>query len=541
MYNYTTTTYLGYKIHIITAKTDSSENVQLSVMANHYSSTAKALAINFHDTSLENAGWVRRGIINGGLFFTENNIHYANGIERAYGITNENDDSSLNTVMAFAHSGNTSNAVVLNTQINIAASLGSYRGAITGAFGLLRNGSIDQGATNLQGNYSSKSGRSIIGNKEDGTIYFISVAGVTGSSGLTGAECLSFVQSLGLYNAIAMDGGGSVSLISDDDWKIPTVTTNARLIKNTVAIYTKAIVPTPTPITPPASTAELPAPKKGTTAVNRMYFGANKVNKIIRIDPANQNQLTVYRDTIISANFPQEFGTSYTWSNLSSTNSQTNMTSTNNQYITSFTASNKDGTNPGTMFWSNPSYSTNTGSNGQQAVTYTVGFNARVSFQSMTIDGWGQNHAYLSSPASGRVEGSTDGTNWTILFNGIIPNSWTGSNIHYTDAVPSETTQMNDFSNPGVRDANVSYTGAPYYINGPGAQTLSLAYNNYYFRFIRFTFYTNYEQQYYGTTNGLDRRFYWDKDRFPNIYQYFTKSFNISVKKISFNAKIQPL
>lgn len=540
MYNYTTTTYLGYKIHIITAKTDSSENVQLSVMANHYSSTAKALAINFHDTSLEDAGWVRRGIINGGLFFTENNIHYANGIERAYGITNENDDSSLNTVMAFAHSGNTSNAVVLNTQINIAASLDSYRGAITGAFGLLRNGSIDQGATNLQGNYSSESGRSIIGNKEDGTIYFISVAGVTGSSGLTGAECLSFVQSLGLYNAIAMDGGGSVSLISDDDWKIPTVTTNARLIKNTVAIYTKAIVPTPTPITPPASTAELPAPKKGTTAVNRMYFGANKVKKIMRIDPSNQAQIVAYRDTIVSTNFPQEFGTTYDVYYNSNT-----YNTINHPYLQKVVLNSHLGDNVNQYPFTAALGATSGDARADYSIlpwTWTFYLkDCRAAVQGFTLNGWGRNDFPYNTPKSFRIEGSIDNTNWVTLYDTTnFPSTWTGDSMQWgISGSYSYATQKVDGADPalgwgpnGVITVPAAETSSSY---KPSGRTVPAMQNTqYYFTYLKVTWRSNQDDN----GSNADARKYWTAGYTGYSWK---KADALTVNEFSFNVKIQPL
>lgn len=242
-YNYYTTTYLTKTIHVVEAKTDSTTNVQVAIMGLKYDvANNKKLAIDWHDTYLESNGWTRKAVINGGIFFTEGSYSYANGIEKIGWTVNEQyDDTNLDPVIAIGHTDGTSNQISINLTSTLRATLDQwiYRGAITGAFGLLRNGSIDQGNTSLQGEYSSLSGRSIVGNKADGTIVFASVAGVTGSSGLTGAQTLSLAQTLGLYNAIAMDGGGSVSLVYDDVWKVQT----SRTIKNAIAIYTQDVTP----------------------------------------------------------------------------------------------------------------------------------------------------------------------------------------------------------------------------------------------------------------------------------------------------------
>ena len=232
MYSYYTTTHAGRTIHIIKAQADSNHEVCLSVMAERYDSADPLkIASDFSDGYLESNEFTKVGAINGGIF---NNI-FANGIEVAFWAINENDDASLDGVMGIAHDGNASNLPIIATQSELKGSIGSYRGAITGAFGLLRDGSVNQGATNLQGSYGSKSGRSIIGKDGSGAIYLIATPGVTGSTGLTGAECLSLVQNLGLTDAVALDGGGSVSLIYEGSWIISTT----RQIKNVIGLYVK--------------------------------------------------------------------------------------------------------------------------------------------------------------------------------------------------------------------------------------------------------------------------------------------------------------
>jgi len=236
MYSYYTTTYSGRTIHIIKAQTDSTHDVCISVMAEKYDTADPLkLASSFSDGYLESNGYSKVGVINGGLFFISGSYEYANGIEKAFWTVHENDDSSLDNVMALGHSGDGANLPVIELQSSAKANLGSYRGALTGAFGLLRNGSVDQGNTSAQGAYSSVSGRSIIGKDASGTIYFIATPGVTGSSGLTGSQCVSLAQSLGLTDALALDGGGSVSLIYEGSWKVST----SREIKNVIGLYVK--------------------------------------------------------------------------------------------------------------------------------------------------------------------------------------------------------------------------------------------------------------------------------------------------------------
>lgn len=232
MYSYYTTTYSGRTIHIIKGQGDSTEDVQISLMAYKYdTSDPLKIASDFSDSYLESNGWTKVGVINGGIF----NGVYANGLEKAFGVDHEMaDDYSLDGVMALAHDYGDSNTLTINTQATIRANSGSYRGAVTAAFGLLKGGAVVQGDI-LQGSYSSVSGRSIIGKDSSGVIYFISTPGVTGSSGLTGAQCVSLAQSLGLTDAVALDGGGSVSLIYQGSWKIST----SREIKNVIGMYVK--------------------------------------------------------------------------------------------------------------------------------------------------------------------------------------------------------------------------------------------------------------------------------------------------------------
>lgn len=239
MYSYYTTSYAGRTIHIIKAKADSSHEVCLSVLADRYDSADPLkLASDFGDGYLESNGFSKVGVLNGGIFDQEGIYWFANGVEKAFWNEHEpNDDANLDNVMAFGHDGNASNLPVFDIQNNIQANLGAFRGALTGAFGLIRNGATDQGNTSAQGDYSVVSGRAMFGVDWDGAIYLMATQGVTNTSGLTGAQCLIFVRDvLGLKDAIALDGGGSVSLIYEGSWKVSTT----RQIKNVIGLYVKA-------------------------------------------------------------------------------------------------------------------------------------------------------------------------------------------------------------------------------------------------------------------------------------------------------------
>ena len=139
MYSYYTTSYGGRTIHIIKAQSDASHDVCISIMADRFdSANTKKLISNFGDGYLESNGFSKVGAINGGLFFQLGSYFYANGIEKAFWTVNENDDSSLDGVMGIAHNGDASNTPIISLQSSMKANLGSYRGAITGAFGLLQ-------------------------------------------------------------------------------------------------------------------------------------------------------------------------------------------------------------------------------------------------------------------------------------------------------------------------------------------------------------------------------------------------------------------
>lgn len=265
MYSYYPMTYASRPVHVIKAQADSSHDIQISVMAERFDAADPLkLASDFRDSYLESNGYTRIGVINGGIFDAADGFWFANGVEKAFWNAHEpNDDIPLDNVMAFGHSGDVNNYPIFDIQDNIQANLNSYRGALTGAFGLIKNGVVYKGAW-VQGVPTKKSGRSIIGKDSSGVIYFIASPGVSPTVsnpdgiGLSGQNCIDLCLSLGLSDAIALDGGGSVSLIYEDNWKVST----SRQVKNAIGLYVKQKSPNPDPD---------PTPGTGLTYARNMY------------------------------------------------------------------------------------------------------------------------------------------------------------------------------------------------------------------------------------------------------------------------------
>lgn len=233
MYRNKTQIFNGVYVNIIEAKEDLTHSVHLSVMAEKFDVGHKKLAIEFRDKELESQGYERIAVVNGGLFFTEGSSTFAEGIEKAFGVVNELDDSNLDSCLTLATlNGNP----YVATQSYIKANQSRFRGFVTGAFGLINNGLVDtRGKAQRSYQYNAKSGRTIVGKKPDGTIVLASFYGETGKGGLTGYQTVLLAKNLGLNNAVCMDGGGSVSMVYQDVWKVKT----SRLIKNAVGLYAR--------------------------------------------------------------------------------------------------------------------------------------------------------------------------------------------------------------------------------------------------------------------------------------------------------------
>lgn len=132
-----------------------------------------------------------------------------------------------------------------------------------------------------------------------------------------------------------------------------------------------------------------------------------------------------------SSNFPQEFGTGIVWGQTGAWPTDflywTSMASTSNTMIESFEASMfKGGSYPSSMFNNNSHYA-----DGYfipvfaSPATVIMKFKGKISFNSFTMEGWGQDHEPLNSPKSFAFFGSNDGHTWTPLYDTVaFTNTW---------------------------------------------------------------------------------------------------------------------
>ena len=135
--------------------------------------------------------------------------------------------------------------LVFAKQSYIISHLDEYYGAITGIGVLYAGKATTMGQTEFKSQYNTISGRTIIGEDDNGNFLSYSVAGTTGSSGLYGKNMAALCQSLGFRNAICLDGGGSVWRRVNGKADISTT----RKVKNALILYRKKKAePDPEPI-----------------------------------------------------------------------------------------------------------------------------------------------------------------------------------------------------------------------------------------------------------------------------------------------------
>lgn len=194
-------------------------------------------ASGFGDTDLLNAGWEEVLAVNGGLFYTWESAHYACGLEKSRGVNNQDVSmsavSDYNKAMAIACIDGElwygKQEWIINNKLD------SAYGAITGVGLLLDGKATTYGHSEFSSQYNTKSGRTIIGEDKDGNFLSYSIKGETGSSGITGDEATKIAQDNGFYNAIMLDGGGSVWRRYFKAYDITTT----RKVKNALILYRK--------------------------------------------------------------------------------------------------------------------------------------------------------------------------------------------------------------------------------------------------------------------------------------------------------------
>lgn len=229
--------HLGLRVDVVEARSDSLMDIQIAVLGDKFSSESAQPPSYFRDEELESQGWFQLALVNGSLFFTQDGITYAHGIEKSRGVVHEVDDARLDNVMGFYHNRGVP-FIVPQSAIKKIINDANVRGALTACFGLVNNGVRDiRGGDVGQPNrllFTQKSGRTIIGKRNDGTIVMATFDGVTGYSGLTGEQTVTLAKDvLKLTNAVCMDGGESVY----GEYKQVPFNTTSRRLKNGVALY----------------------------------------------------------------------------------------------------------------------------------------------------------------------------------------------------------------------------------------------------------------------------------------------------------------
>lgn len=200
----------------------------------------RTVLAGFSDKGLIADGGKELICVNGSIFYTWDGACYAEGLEKSRGINNQSNDMScvykFAEVMAIAFRKD--GTIVFDKQKNILANLASYYGAITGAFGVMKDGEACFWGSELDssraGCFSVRSGRTIIGRSStDKELIIISIPGITGQSGPTGEELLQICRDAGCTDAICLDGGGSRKLRVNGQVLVDL----GRSIKNAVLFY----------------------------------------------------------------------------------------------------------------------------------------------------------------------------------------------------------------------------------------------------------------------------------------------------------------
>ena len=498
---------------------------------------------NHRNQELEWGGWTKKGGINGSLFSATGNPQYSIGME----VVNYNVWYSGESQDAFDGCGivSISSPNDVNLSLNQSGDTNGEMYAVTSAGCFIRNGADYNGKS--QSVVNVRSGRSFVA-KTANNIYLIATYGqsqtaTSAGEGVVGytnmravvREVASAAGDSAILEACVLDGGGSVALQYDGTNFI----NSTRLLKTAILVYQKpkaAVVPIdpppPTvdpgilPSVPPSSTPQkLPYTKigsdlKGIGDIRVMVGGALRNVQKAQIKQGGTLR-TVYQRDIEVANFPQAYGTSYTWSTQSPTASTSQMVS-GNPYITSFTASSFGNGVPSCAFDGN--YGTSTGSNGfsNLPAVWTIRFNAYISIQSFTLHGWPMNHDYLNSPKYMTLQGSIDGVNWTTLYEGNVPNSWTGGNINYSSPM------INTYTEAIQRADSATQSPAT-----PGGQLISaLSYKTAFFDYIRIGWHSNQANN----TSADDTRKYYNE---PYESYPFKQSSAIGLSQLSFNVVLR--
>lgn len=224
---------------LIKIRKDSTEyDYRWTLIGNRYGDeNDRMYQADFKDEKLEAQGYEPVIKINGGLSYDYDGLSYANGLEKSRGVNNQElelsavSDYPNNMAVAFVGSENwyASQTWIINNKLDEAY------GAVT-CEGVIFNGKkTDTMHAGFETQWNPVSGRQIIGEDKDGNYMIYSFEGVTGKTGLSGKECQTKCLELGFFNALMLDGGGSVfrELLGEVQIK------SDRYFKNAIMLYRK--------------------------------------------------------------------------------------------------------------------------------------------------------------------------------------------------------------------------------------------------------------------------------------------------------------
>ncbi len=130
-------------------------------------------------------------------------------------------------------------------RMNYTPNIRNIKFAISGGAQLIKNGTIPEEFTH---NVNGRNPRTAIGtNKSENIVYLVTIDGrIKSSIGMTQQEEADFLSSIGIYNAINLDGGGSTTMIAIrlGDTEISEINTpsegSERRVSNGVGIFNSA-------------------------------------------------------------------------------------------------------------------------------------------------------------------------------------------------------------------------------------------------------------------------------------------------------------
>ena len=117
----------------------------------------------------------------------------------------------------------------VNYEISINADVSNMKMALTGGSLLVQEGNIVSSFTHLPDSQYSRAPRTAIGSSKDGKkLYVVTVDGRSSKSiGMSQYELAEYMQSIGCYYAINMDGGGSTTMVARPEGINSLVTVNS--------------------------------------------------------------------------------------------------------------------------------------------------------------------------------------------------------------------------------------------------------------------------------------------------------------------------